>query len=88
MMIAQFIRFYPYTVEQVLDMFAKTFFSLSNAMLRVQAIEQLERIKASAYPHMESIDQTSMAKSYTQLAKGNQGVLDEVRVIKGLNNGN
>jgi hypothetical protein len=74
-MVAEFIRFYGYTADQVLDEFAVRFFSLCNSMYQLQAHEELRRM-TSSNPNEEVIE------GYKKQAKGLPGILDEVRIVR------
>jgi len=72
MMIPEFIRFYGYTVEQTLNEYAQTFFSLVNSMYQIQAKETLYNAYASNATQ-ELID------SLRKQEKGISGTVQEVK---------
>lgn len=75
MLIPEFIRFYGYTLEQTLNEFAVTFFSLVNSMYRLKANEALTDMSVSNATQ-ETVD------LYRKQAKGVHGVVTETRIAK------
>jgi len=47
MIVPEFIRFYGYSLDQTLNEYAKTFYSLVNSMYQIQAKEALMLVYAS-----------------------------------------
>lgn len=82
MMIPEFIRFYSYTTKQALGEFAVTFFSLINAMYRLQAKESLNDIMAVSVGNAGKDGDSAVAELNKQ-AKGLHGIIQEVRIVKG-----
>lgn len=74
-MIPEFIRFYGYTVEQTLNEYAQTFFSLVNSMYQIQAKETLYSAYASNATQ-ELID------GLRKQEKGISGTVQEVKTAK------
>lgn len=80
MMIPEAMRFYGWKVNDCLDEFATTFFSMVNAMNRIQGREGLRQlaIASAGFNGDETVHAELMKQS-----KGLHGILEEVRVIKG-----
>lgn len=86
MIVPQFLRFYSgYTAQTVLDEYAITFFSLVNAMFRLQATEYLNLVQVNAIPHMKESDARPAIEELKKNAKGLHGIIQEVRNIKNVN---
>jgi len=75
MMIPEFIRFYGYTLQDVLNEYAVTFFSLSNDMYRIQASEMIQT--ATAINVNDEI-MTDLRKQQRGIA----GIVEEVKTAK------
>lgn len=75
MLIPEFIRFYGYTLTQVLDEFAVTFFSLANDMYRIQATEIINN--ATAFNMNDEV----LAQVRKQ-QRGLSGLVEEVKIAK------
>lgn len=78
MHIAEFIRFYNYTIEQALNEYAKTFYSLLNDMYRIQATETLNMVYAN------NATEELINKLQKQEA-GISGIVKEVKIVRGEN---
>lgn len=83
MMIPEFMRFYGYTLTQVLDEYAISFFSLINSMYRLQAREQIRDI-VSVSAGMAGKDGQNTVDELKKQERGLHGVVEEVRTIKGI----
>jgi hypothetical protein len=82
MMFPEFMTFYHYTAEQALAEYAKRFFSLLNSMYRIQAKEQYDDLMISSTAYSGGKEAESLAKKLQDRSKGNQKILEEVRIIK------
>jgi hypothetical protein len=81
MIIPQFLRFYQgYTGETVMREYAVRFFSLVNAMYRIQAEESLKLIESIATAINGGDD---VIAGLRKQARGIHGIVQEVRTIKG-----
>jgi len=79
-MIPEFIRFYNYTASDVLNEYARTFFSLVNSMYEISAAESLTNIMELRASNSKDGD-----KVITSLQKQNRGlgaIIKEVKVVK------
>ena len=85
MMFAEFIRHYSYTAEQALDEYAKRFFALVNSMYRVQAKEAIMALHVGSAGNTGGKDAQKVLDQLNKQAKGNQAILEEVRIIKNVN---
>lgn len=81
MMIPEFMRFYSYTLTQVLNEYAVSFFSLVNSMYRLLAREQIRDI-VSVSAGMAGKDGQSTIDELKKQERGLHGVVEEVRVAK------
>lgn len=84
-MIAEFMHFYPaYTLESVLDMPAKSFYSLKTSMDRLKGSydQQNALLYASANAGGKSL--TAFIDQAKKRAEGLHGLLREVRLIRSL----
>ena len=75
MMIPEFIRFYGYTLNDVLNEYAKTFLSLCNDMYRLQATEIIHM--ATAVNINDAI-----VDDLKKQQRGIAGIASEVRIAK------
>lgn len=82
MMFPEFVRFYGYTAEEALNEYAKRFFSLINSMFRLQAKEQLSTLAITSNAYNGGKEAQNLAKKLEDQSRGNQKILEEVRVIK------
>ena len=76
MMIPEFMRFYHYTAEQVLNESARVFFSLMNSMYRLQANEQLSQILVQSTAFNCGSEAQSVILDLNKQAKGLHGILE------------
>jgi 3-deoxy-D-arabino-heptulosonate 7-phosphate (DAHP) synthase len=84
MIVPQFLRFYSgYTIDSTMNEYAVTFFSLVNAMYRIQASEMLDQVHVNAIPNMEKQPADNALAELRKGARGIHGILEEVRIIKG-----
>lgn len=79
-MIPEFMRFYDYKAKDVLDEYAVRFFSLLNAMYRIQASDRLYDI-ATVGAGMGGESKALIADLEKQ-AGGSHAIVQEVRRIK------
>lgn len=87
-MIPQFMRFYSYTMTEVMDEYARTFFTLINSMFEIEAREMLDDIAVVSVPN--SKDGNKVVEELQKRRKGLGGIIEEVKVAKGtriINNG-
>ena len=82
MMFAEFLSFYGYTADQALSEYAKRFFGLANSMLRIQGSQNLTNLYISASGNAGGNEAEKLASQFKKQAKGNHGILQEVRIIK------
>jgi hypothetical protein len=81
MLIPEFMQFYKYTVTQVLDEYARTFYSLVNAMYRIKASQSITEI-GNVASAMSGKDGQDYVESLRKQEKGIHGILKEVRIAK------
>ena len=74
-MIPEYMRFYKYTVSDVLNEYARTFFSLVNSMFEIHAREMLDNITIS------SADKNVVAE-LTKRQKGLGSIIEEVKIAR------
>lgn len=85
MMIPQYRRFYGGSIQDILSEYATTFFSMVNAMYRIQADEALMNITTvSAGMSGKNGD---LVHQLQKQSKGAHGILQEVKNIKRINRG-
>ena len=84
-MIPQFARFYNYTVADILNEYARVFFSLVNSMFEITAQEMLNDITVQRTQNSEDGGADTI-RSLQQQAKGLSAIIDEVKVVKGVRN--
>lgn len=83
MILPRFLHFYPgYTAQSALDEYVITFFSLVNAMFRLEARYAMDRIVENSVPHADKGYGTKVMDELKKQAKGLHGILQEVRTIK------
>lgn len=83
MMIPEYMRFYSNTTEQVLGLYAVTFFSLANAMYRLQARETMRGV-LTVSTGMSGKDGSPVIDDLKKQEKGIHGILQEVRNLRGV----
>lgn len=83
-MIPEFMRFYNYTASDVLDEYARTFFSLVNSMLEISAKELLNNIMV--IKTAESKDGSKIIEQLYKQQRGLGAIIKEVKVVKGVKN--
>lgn len=83
MMVPEFIRFYGYTAADAMSEFAKTFFSLVNYMYRLKATELLDTMTVTSAAFAGGKDASSVVSELNKQSQGIQGIVKEVRNIKG-----
>lgn len=84
MMIPEFIRFYGYTVSQVMDEAAITFFALMNSMYRLQGKESLNQLSVQSAAFQGGSGATQIIEDLKKQAKGLHGIVEEVRTVKNI----
>jgi hypothetical protein len=82
MMFTEFMHFYSYTADEALGEYAKRFFALCNSMFRLQGNKNLTDLYISASGNSGGSEADKLASQFKKQAKGNQGILQEVRIIK------
>ncbi len=86
MIIPEFIRFYGYTATEVLDELATRFFTLVNAMYRLQATESLLHINTTSVAMAGGQEAQSTISALEKQEKGLDGVLSEVNTLREVRN--
>ena len=81
MMIPEFIRFYGYSLEAVLNEYARSFFALLNSMYQLEAKESLINI-TNMSTAFGSDNGNDVISNLEKQRKGIGGIVNEVRVIK------
>jgi hypothetical protein len=81
MMIPEYIRFYGGDVQTTLDMLARTFFAMLNAMYSIKARELLDLLYMTnnAFAGDKS---SSYEEALKKQIKGIAGIVEEVRIVK------
>lgn len=74
-MIPEFMRFYGYTLAEVMGEYARTFYSLINSMYQIKAQEALEAVSCN-----NATD--DLVSAYKKQAKGLHGVVQEVKIAR------
>jgi len=82
MMFADFIHFYGYTAEQALNEYAKRFFSLANSMYRIKGVDSINQLVIASNAASGGDNAQKLMNEFKKQAKGNHGILEEVRIIK------
>jgi hypothetical protein len=82
MMFADFIHFYGYTADQALSEYAKRFFGLANSMYRIKGVDSMNQLVIASNAASGGDGAQQLMNEFKRQAKGNQGILEEVRVIK------
>lgn len=85
-MFGEFIHYYNYTADEALNEYAKRFFGLVNSMYRLVARDKLTQLIINNNATIGGKEAEKLADELKKQSKGNQGVLEEVRNIKGLQN--
>ena len=83
-MIPEYMRFYKYTVSDVLNEYARTFFSLVNSMFEIHAREMLDDITISTASN--SKDGNTIVSELIKRQKGLGAVIEEVKIAKNARN--
>jgi hypothetical protein len=84
-MFADFIHFYNYTAEQALGEYAKRFFGLCSSMYRIKAKTNLMDLMVINHGTNGGDKAEGFIDELNKQAKGNHGILEEVRNIKNVN---
>ena len=80
-MIPEYMRFYNYTVTEVLDEYARTFFALANSMFEIHAREMLDAIAVSS-ANQDTINELNKRQ------KGLGAIIEEVKIAKNVRKNN
>lgn len=80
-MIPEYARFYGYTVREILTEYAKTFFTMVNAMNRIKAREALNNI-TQINAGFAGDNKSDIISSLQTQERGISGIVNEVRSIK------
>lgn len=78
-MIPEYMHFYKYSVSDVLNEYAQTFFSLVNSMFEIHARELLDNITVTAASNEKS---GSIINELIKRQKGLGAIIEEVKVAK------
>lgn len=84
MIVPEFVSYYHYNVTDTLNEYARTFFALSNSMYRLKANRSLSNI--SEISAALSKDKSSVINDLVKQSKGLSGIVEEVRIAKGIIN--
>jgi hypothetical protein len=82
MMFADFIHFYGYTADKALSEYAKRFFSLANSMYRIKGLDNINNLVIASNATSGGSNAEKLMTEFKKQAKGNHGILEEVRIIK------
>lgn len=83
-MIGEFIHYYPaYTVESVLGMYARTFFSMLEAMYRLKGQDNQQGAYRMAVAFSGGDGLSKYLEESKRQLKGTKGLLNEVRIVRG-----
>lgn len=83
MMIPHYMRFYGQSVSQALSEYAVTFFSLINAMYRIQARENMSDLTIINAATNGGDNANKVVSELRKQEAGLTGIIKEVRNIKG-----
>lgn len=83
MIVPQFIRFYSYTLNETMNEFAVSFFSLVNSMYRVQASERLDGILEVA-TGMAGKEARETLNKLDEQAQGANKYIEQAKTLKGI----
>ena len=78
-MIPEFMNYYPYSLDQVLGQYARTFFTLVGAMYRLKAIQMIDDITVHITARNNDNEVINKLK---EKSEGSSGILRQVKVIK------
>lgn len=81
-MFSEFLHFYNYTADSALNEYAKRFFALVNQMYRLQGKYSLNELVIANNAVNGGSDAEKLADELKKQAKGNHGIIQEVRNIK------
>lgn len=81
-MIAEFMTYYHYSLDQTLMMYAVSFYALLASMYRLKAVETQEKAYMIAVAFAGGDSFKEYIEHLDKQAKGAQGLLDEVRVVR------
>jgi len=76
------MRFYNCTLDSVLSTYTRTFFALLNSLFQIKADEMLESIATQQAVHSE--DGRVIIDQLKKQSKGLNGLVNEVKVVKGI----
>lgn len=83
MIVPQFIRFYGYSLTEVMNEFAVSFFSLVNSMYRIQATERLEGILEVA-TGMSGKESRDVITKLEEQSEGANKYIEQAKTLKGI----
>ena len=83
-MVAEFMTYYHYTLDQALAMYAVSFFALLSAMYRLRGVHGQELAYTTYVAHAGGDILESYMKNMEKQAKGARGLLDEVRIVRNM----
>ena len=83
MIVPQFIRFYSYTLNETMNEFAVSFFSLVNSMYRVQASERLDGILEVATV-MAGKESRDVITKLEEQSEGANKYIEQAKTLKGI----
>lgn len=83
-MVAEFMKFYHYKLDEVLNMYAISFYALLASMYQVKAMDNKELAYATAVAHAGGDSFAEYIKAMDKQAKGAEGLLKEVRLVRKL----
>lgn len=81
-MIPEFMRFYRYSLADVLDMYAVSFFALMNSYYKLYALERMARITDVAVSQSDSQDANSIREGLERQSKGVDDILRQAKVLR------
>jgi hypothetical protein len=84
-MIPEFMRFYNYTLKQVLDEWGQTFYALIDSMRKLKA---LERLTMASDINMAVSGNEELRKSLVDQAGGNSALLEQSKILRDIKNVN
>lgn len=82
MMVAEFMNYYHYKLDDVLNMYALAFFALLASMYRLNGVKAQEVAYTMAVAQSGGKVYKEFIEAMEKQAKGARGILDEIRVIR------
>jgi len=83
-MFSEFLHFYNYSADQALNEYARRFFGLANQMYRLQGKYSLNKLVIANNATNGGSEAEKLADELRKQARGNHGILEEVRTVKGV----